>query len=55
MNKSHEFLGIQIANLSIENAVLKEQSLQKDQVIQQLQSEIEELKENSEVNHDFNS
>lgn len=44
MNKSHEFLGIQIANLSIENAVLKEQSLQKDQVIQELQSENETLR-----------
>lgn len=47
MNKSHEFLGIQIANLSIENAVLKEQSLQKDQVIQELQSEIETLRKES--------
>lgn len=47
MNKSHEFLGIQIANLSIENAVLKEQNLQKDQVIQQLQSEIETLRKES--------
>lgn len=42
MNKSYEILGLQIANLSIENAILKEQ-------VDQLKTTINQLQENKEV------